>query len=141
MKQEFEMTKEEMDNIVAINKDGGDPVMFIGGGQPIGSSLQENINKYWQTLSEKYEFDQMSVEPSSRGKLFFLATPKKVEEPKTQTDIEIEKYLDGTNGYISIQVMQSLRKIIKQLEKCEYDCQGGPLNNNVAFLALKRMAK
>ena len=29
MRQEFEMTQEEMDNIIAINKGGGDPVMFF----------------------------------------------------------------------------------------------------------------
>jgi len=45
MKQEFEMTQEEMNNIIAINKDGGDPVMFLSGGIPIGSSLQEKIKQ------------------------------------------------------------------------------------------------
>ena len=138
MKQEFEMTQEEMDDIISINKDKM-PVLQIGD-VTTGMDTQEKVNEYWKGLSEKYGFEQMSVEPSSRGRLFFLAKPKEIEEPKTQTDIEVDKYLDGTHGYVSAQVMQSLRKITEQLEKCEYECQGGVLNNNVAFLALKRMS-
>lgn len=46
---------------------------------------------------------------------------------KTQSEIEIDKY-------------DNLQKIVEQLEKCEYECIGGMLKNNVAFIALKRMA-
>jgi len=73
MKQEFEMTQEEMDTIIAINKDGGDPVMFLSGGTPMGRSLQEKINEYWDILGNKYGFDPMTVEGRSKGKLFFIA--------------------------------------------------------------------
>ncbi len=69
MKQEFEMTQEEMDNIIAINNGGGDPVMFLSGGTPMGSSLQEKINQYWKILSDKYGFKQMTVEASSSARL------------------------------------------------------------------------
>ena len=127
MKQEFEMTQEEMDNIIAINKGGGDPVMFLSGGTPMGSSLQEKINQYWNILGDKYGFKPMTVEGSARGKLFFLAEPKPIVKPKTQTEIEMDKY-------------DTLDKIIKQLESCNYECEGGVLKRNVAFLALKRMA-
>ena len=34
-----------------------------------------------------------------------------------------------------------LPEIIEQLEKCEFECEGGPLRNNVAFIALKEMAE
>ena len=30
-------------------------------------------------------------------------------------------------------------KAIEQLESCEYECQGGVLVNNVAFIALKEL--
>jgi len=128
MRQEFEMTQEEMDNIIAINKGGGDPVMFLSGGTPMGSSLQEKINQYWAILGNKYGFKPMTVEGSSKGKLFFIAeaTPPP-PPPKTQTEIEIEKY-------------DTLQKIVEQLEFCNYEAEGGFLKNNVAFLSLKRMA-
>lgn len=76
MKKEFEMTQEEMDNIIAINKEGGDPVMYLSGGIPMGRSLQEKINDYWEILGKKYGFDPLSAEGSSKGRLFFMATPK-----------------------------------------------------------------
>ena len=34
----------------------------------------------------------------------------------------------------------NLPEIIKQLESCGYNCEGGSLQNNVAFIELKRMA-
>ena len=74
-KQEFEMTQEEMDNIIAINRGGGDPVMFLSGGIPMGQSLQEKINQYWGILGKKYGFEPLTAEGSSRGKLFFRAEP------------------------------------------------------------------
>jgi len=30
-------------------------------------------------------------------------------------------------------------KAIEQLEFCEYECEGGPLINNVAFIALQEL--
>lgn len=74
MRQEFEMTQEEMDKIISINKEGGDPVMYLSGGIPLGRSLQEKINDYWKELGQKYGFEPMSVQGSSKGKLFFTAT-------------------------------------------------------------------
>lgn len=127
MKQEFEMTREEMDNILAINKGGGDPVMFLSGGTPMGSSLQEKINQYWKILSDKYGFNEFSVEGSARGELFFLAEPKPKAIPKTLLEIEMDKY-------------DTLPKIIEQLEKCDYGNEAGSLVNNVAFLSLKKMS-
>lgn len=125
MKQEFEMSQEEMDNIIAINKGGGDPVMFLGGGTPMGESLQEKINQYWLILGKKYGFKSTTVEGSSKGKLFFLAEP--LPPAKSQSEIEIEKY-------------DSIKKIVDHLERCNYESEGGILINNVAFIALKRMA-
>lgn len=125
MKQEFEMTQEEMDDIIAINKNQM-PVMKIGN-VTTGMDLQERINNYWKGLSDKYGFKQMTVEGSSRGKLFFLAEPKPIVAPKTQAEIEMDKY-------------DTLQKIVDQLEMSNYECEGGFLKNNVAFMKLKQMA-
>lgn len=35
----------------------------------------------------------------------------------------------------------TLAKIVEQLEWCGYECEGGNLVNNVAFIALKQMAE
>lgn len=140
MRQEFEMTQEEMDNIIAINKGGGDPVMFLSGGTPMGSSLQEKINQYWEILGNKYGFKPMTVEGSSKGKLFFIAEPKPIVIPKTQSEIEIDKYLGDAMGYLNYNVTDSLKKIVAQLESCNYETEAGVLKMNIAFLALKKLA-
>lgn len=125
MKQEFEMLQQEMDDIIAINKNMP-PVMKFGD-YWTGMDLQEKVNQYWETLGNKYGFKHMTVEGSSKGKLFFLAEPKPIVVPKTQTEIEMDKY-------------DTLQKIVDQLELCNYESEGGFLKTNVAFLSLKRMA-
>jgi len=62
MRKEFELSKEEFDEIVEINKEGGDPVMFLSGGIPLGRSLQQKINDYWDRLGEKYKFQRDTVQ-------------------------------------------------------------------------------
>ena len=126
MKQEFEMTQAEMDDIIAINKSQM-PVMLIGN-VTTGMDLQERINAYWEGLGNKYGFKPSTVEGSAKGKLFFLAEPKPIVVPKTQTEIEMDKY-------------DSIQKIVEQLESCNYESVGGYLKNDIAFLALKRMIK
>ena len=126
MKQEFKMTQDEMDDIIAINKSQM-PVMQIGN-VTTGMDLQERINSYWEGLSDKYGFKQMTVCGSSKGELFFLAETKPIVKPKTQIEIEMDKY-------------DTLQKIIDQLEMSNYECEGGFLKNNVAFEKLKLMAK
>lgn len=73
--QEFEMTPEEMDEILRINKEGGDPVMFLSGGVPLGRSLREKINDYWKSLGEKYGFDYLTVKGPGKTNLHFYAKP------------------------------------------------------------------
>lgn len=139
MKQEFEMKQEEMDGIIQINKDQM-PVMKIGT-VTTGMDLAEKVNSYWKGLGNKYGFEHMTVEGSSKGKLFFLAEPKPIVKPKTQTEIEIDKYLNHVSLPLGNSIRSALSKIIKQLEPCDYECIGGPLVNNVAFMALKKMSK
>ena len=75
-KQEFLMTQDEMNDIIAINRNQM-PVMKIGDNWT-GLDLQEKINTYWKILGDKYGFKSGSAGPCSRGKLYFLATPVKV---------------------------------------------------------------
>ena len=51
---------------------------------------------------------------------------KPIEVPKTAEEKAIEQY-------------DSIEKIVTQLESFNYECEGGYLKNNVAFLALKKM--
>lgn len=138
MKQEFEMTQQQMDDIVAINKNQP-PVMKFGNYWS-GMDLAEKINHYWQTMGDSMGFVWDTVEPSAKGKLFFLATPKAIVAPKTQTEIEIDKYLGDAMGYLNYNVTTSLKKIVSQLEGCNYETEAGYLVNNIAFLALKKLA-
>ena len=140
MRQEFEMQQEEMDKIISINKANSNTVMMIGG-VDFSNNLTEAINAYWKLLSDKYGFIWNTVEGSSKGKLFFLAEPKPIVIPKTQTEIEIDKYIGNAKGYLNYNVKESLLKIVNQLEKCDYKCEVGVMKMNVAFLALKELAK
>ncbi len=126
MKQEFEMLQSEMDFILDINKHNSNTVMMIGG-VDFSHNLTDAINACWKELGDKYGFKWDTVEGSAKGKLFFLAEPKPIVVPKTQAEIEMDKY-------------DTLQKIVDQLEFCNYEAEGGILKNNVAFLSLKRMA-
>lgn len=132
------MTQQEMDDIIAINKDQA-PVMKFGSYWS-GMDLQEKVNHYWETLGNNYGFKHLTVEPSAKGHLFFLAEPKPVVVPKTQTEIEIDKYVGESMGYLNYTVRESLRKIVAQLESGGYETDAGFMTNNVAFLALKKMS-
>jgi hypothetical protein len=127
MKQEFEMSYAEMDKIICINKANSNTVMMVGG-VDFSNNLTEAINAYWKILADKYGFEWDTVEGSSKGKLFFLAKSKPIIVPKTRIEIEMDKY-------------DTIKKIVEQLEFCYYEAKGGFLNDNVAFLSLKRMAK
>ena len=115
-----------MDKIISINNATSNTVMMIGG-VDMSNNLTEAINAYWVILGDKYGFKPSTAEGSSRGNLFFLAEPKPIVKPKTQTEIEMDKY-------------DTLQKIVDQLEMSDYECEGGVLKNNVAFMKLKLMA-
>lgn len=126
MKQEFEMLQQEMDDIIAINKNMP-PVMKIGN-YLSGMDLEAQINAYWEGLGNKYGFKHMTVEGSSKGKLFFLAEPKPIVVPKTPEEIEMDKF-------------DTITKIVIQLESCNFQNEAGNLSDNIAFKALKKMTK
>ena len=126
MKQEFMMSEENYEEILQINKDGGSPVMLIGG-VDTGESVQSILNRWWDKLGKELRFDTTTVEGSSKGKLYFLATPLPPE--KSAEEKSIESY-------------NTIKKIVAQLEFCEYTSPvGAGIEMNVAFIALKRMAK
>ncbi len=138
MKQGFEMTEAELQAIYDISRNQT-PVIYVG--VWLGLDSQEQANKLWQIMADNYGFVWDSAEPSAKGNRFFLATPKSKVIPKTQTEIEIEKYTKGTDGYISGAVRDALKKVVTQLESCNYETEAGLLNDNIAFLALKELAK
>lgn len=132
MKQEFEMTRQEMDNIIAINKGGGDPVMFLSGGTPMGNSLQEKINQYWKILADKYGFEPMSVEGSSKGELFFIATPRK---NKKQIQYEFCEKVKNEISDLELQLQEANKRLDDgQINLCN-DCQNefATCNSNPIF--------
>ncbi len=129
MKQEFEMTREEMDDILAINKNQS-PVMKFGDYWS-GMDLQEKVNHYWETLGKKYGFTPLSVEGSSKGELFFLAISVPIVKPKTSTELAMDKF-------------DTLESIVVQLESCYTGDAArdiaGDIGMNVAFMSLRKMA-
>lgn len=83
------------------------------------------------SVSKVTNYDVEAIDRRSRAgyTIFTKSWITKVwEVNKSQTDIQIAKY-------------DTLAKIVKQLEGCNYECEAGTLNNNVAFLALKGMSK
>jgi hypothetical protein len=77
MKQEFQMTAEEFEQIKAIAQRPAIPVMKIGN-VFTGNEKQEDANAFWKGLAYKYGFEWDSVEPvSGKDHIYFVATPKK----------------------------------------------------------------
>ena len=70
MKKEFEMTRDQLEIILAACKPV--PYLIFGGREP--PSPQENANRAWARLGDEMGFEPMSVEPSQKGNRFFLAT-------------------------------------------------------------------
>lgn len=102
MKQEYEMTQQEMDDIIAINKNMP-PVMKFGDYWS-GMDLTERINEYWKVLGEKYNFLPLTAEGSAKGNLFFLAEPKpiikKAEDKYSKWPDEVRlKMIEKSNFY------------------------------------------
>lgn len=122
MRKEFTMTQEEMDAIIELNKTHSNvPMIALQCGTPKG--LRQLINEYWDRLGVQYGFDPCTVDPSPNGPLAFTAESTNVESVAPES-----KY-------------DSLATIVGQLESCGYECVAGPLEMNVAFQELQRMAK
>ena len=77
----YEMTEEELENIVAASK----PVsaMMIGG--TTAASPQENANNAWKALGDKLGFDYMTVRPiNGKSNRYFSAVPSETQEQKEE---------------------------------------------------------
>jgi hypothetical protein len=72
MTKNYEMTKEDMDKLLAASVSG--PLIMLQCGMP--RSAQERVNSVWQTMGDRMGFDHMSVRPTDKGDRFFTATPK-----------------------------------------------------------------
>jgi len=76
MKQEFEMTKDDLKKILDACKPT--PVMYLSGGSSMFRTPQENANEAWAELGERMGFDHMTVEPiRGKSQRFFLAVSTK----------------------------------------------------------------
>ena len=72
MKQEFEMTEQELLELL----DACTPVPYMIIGDYLPLSLQDRANNAWKSLAMKRGFKWDSVEPSPKGDHFFTATPQ-----------------------------------------------------------------
>lgn len=70
MKKKYKINDADWETIMNLNKEGGDRVMYLSGGLPLGSgssgkflSLQEKINNLWQQLGKQEGFDWKTIEP------------------------------------------------------------------------------
>lgn len=75
MKQKYTLTTEQFNKILAINKEGGDPVMYLSGGVPLGKSLQEKINDFWDELGKEMKFDRNTIEPIDNTNFYAESIP------------------------------------------------------------------
>lgn len=132
------MLQAEMDDIIAINKNM--PRVMKFGDYWSGMDLAERVNEYWKALGDKYGFDYLSVEQSSKGNLFFIAISKEKVVHKTKQQLEIEKYTGDAFGYLNYNVTDALKRIVIQLTSCDYENEAGLLSNNIAFIALIKLA-
>lgn len=72
MRQEFEMTDEQLEKLLDACKPT--PVMFLSGGMPMSPSPQENANRAWQALGQELGFKWDTVKPvPGKPQQFFTA--------------------------------------------------------------------
>lgn len=83
-KKRYRLSDQQFQKIVNINRSGSDPVMYLGGGIPMGSSLQEKINEYWDYLGRVMGFDPKTVDPINDRE--FYAKPVKPQKKKPTSD-------------------------------------------------------
>ena len=71
MKREYEMTEEELKELM----DAGKPVPYLVFGGIPPASPYENAMRAWDALATKKGFRPMTVESCGKGNRFFLAEP------------------------------------------------------------------
>lgn len=79
MKQDFQITQDELNEILEASKPT--PVMYLSGGTPMFDSPQENANRVWKKLADKYGFVWDSAELiSNKPPTNFKATPTQIKQ-------------------------------------------------------------
>ncbi len=92
MKKEFEMTKDELDQMIAISQGKSMPVLMIGN-VITGGEKQESANDFWKRLGEKYGFLWDTAEPiSGKEYTFFKATAK--PNPMEQYEKDLQEHIE-----------------------------------------------
>ena len=77
MKKLYEMSEEQLAKLLEACRPT--PVMYVSGGQPMGSTPQENANRAWKKLGTEMGFVWDTVEPTDKGDRCFLAEPHEEE--------------------------------------------------------------
>jgi hypothetical protein len=72
MRQDFEMTQQDLDTLLEAMKP--QPMIMLQCGST--NSAQERANAAWKTLGMRMGFDHMTVRPNGKGDRFFSAEPK-----------------------------------------------------------------
>jgi uncharacterized Fe-S cluster-containing radical SAM superfamily protein len=110
----YEMTEDDLKELLKACQPTR--VMLIGGYNP--PSPQENANRAWQKLGEKYGFDYQTVRPiSGKGQRFFTAIPSENEAQKEERlkREAIEKNLSEIKEIESkIEELQNRLKVIRE---------------------------
>jgi hypothetical protein len=70
-RKEFELTAAQYDKLIESCRSV--PLIMLQCGMP--RSAQQNANDAWCSLGRELGFDGMTVQPSTKGKLFFTAVP------------------------------------------------------------------
>lgn len=85
MRQEFEMSEEQLKKILDASKPT--PVMYLSSGQLMGNTPQGNANRAWKSLGEEMGFIWNTVEPSpGKGDRFFSAEPTEKNKGEKKGD-------------------------------------------------------
>ena len=79
MRKEFEMTEEDLEDLLKAAEPVPLIMLHIPGANP---TPQERANRVWQRLGNKMGFEFMSVQPSNKGDRFFTAESRESEVMK-----------------------------------------------------------
>ena len=127
MRKEFEMSKQQLTTL----KEACKPVPYMIIGNSFPPSPQENANRAWETLGHEMGFKPMSAQPmQGKGIEYFTAEQDEKIINATIENKPKDRFINAT-----------LKDIVKQLESCSYDSEGGNLENNIAFIELKRRSE
>lgn len=80
MKQEYELTQEQLDRLIEASK----PVPYLIFGGIALTNPQEYANIAWAEIAEYHKVQIYSITPSPKGIKFFTATPIDVDKKNNE---------------------------------------------------------